>query len=173
MRRFGGRVLAVVALAACGGSKDRPLESLYLQTDDAISGTPLQRIEGPTRWTADDGSLCLDIPEGWSGFLHDEGALLALRHDSGVGLKVRRGPGTEIRDGFVKVFESAGTWRVPVLFPAATATWASELPGGPTIQEWSGLLDGELVRIEVSYPWGEAVWGRQLADVLLGGLCRP
>lgn len=170
MRR-GGAVAAMLMLAACP-ARQRDLETWERETE--AGGVTLRRIEGPVRWVADDGSLCLEVPDGWSGFLDEGGALLALQHDSGVTASVARGESPAARTGFVKVFEDAGTYRVvPLLFPAATATWASEVPGGPTIQEWIGLVDGEPVRIEVQYPWGEAVWGRQLAEGLLTGLCRP
>jgi len=162
-------------LASCAARRS-PDVGLVLDDDrTAVVTGQLVRVEGPTRWVADDRTVCLEIPEGWSGFQNDGDALLTLHHESGVSASVARGGSPSARSGFVKVFEDAGTYRViPLLFPAATATWASEAPGGPTIQEWIGRLDsGEPVRVEVQYPHGGAVWGRQLADALLTGLCRP
>lgn len=166
--------LALLLLAVLGCHKRRStVEPLVLEPHRAAE-VEMMRVEGPTRWTAHDGSVCLDVPAGWSGWLGGGDALLALEHGSGVSVSLLRGNGPGSRPGFLKVFEDQGTYRdVPALYPASTVTWISELPGGPTIQEWTGTVDERVVRLEVRYPWGAAVHGRQVADDLLTGLCRP
>lgn len=166
---------SLVFLALLGCPKDpKPAEGHLTFDNPQQAVLDDLRVVGPTRWVSDDGAVCLDVPAGWSGWRGGGDALLALDHPTGVGISLMRGPSPASRRGFVRMFENQGSYRdVPLLVPSATLTWISELPGGPTIQEWVGQLDGTTWRVEVRYPSGSVVRGRQVADELLSAFCRP
>lgn len=135
-----------------------------------------QPIEGPRYWTEPSG-LCLEIPDGWSGTTGPPPLVLELvQKETGVGLLVRTWPAQEpmpAHEGYQLVFEDDGQYRsVPLLAPyAASKTWQSDDPLGPTLQAWYGSIDHLAIEVAVTYPLGKATEGRSVVDPLLQGLC--
>jgi hypothetical protein len=135
-------------------------------------------VVGPRYWT-EPGGLCLEIPEGWSGTTGPPPEVLALTQSgTGFGLEIRTwaaGDALPPREGFRISFEDPGGFRtVPLLAPgAATRTWESDDPTGPTIQAWYGELNGRSVEVAASFPLGRITEGREVVDPLLRGVCTP
>ena len=61
---------------------------------------------------------------------------------------------------------------VPLLEPAVSSTCVSDDPLGPVVQGWYGLLGDRELHVEVIYPAGRVLQGRQVAEPLLRGLSR-
>jgi hypothetical protein len=131
---------------------------------------------GPTLWSEGPGGLCWTVPEGWIG-ASEPGGDVALTHaDSGVVVRLGadRWPGERFPDppGLVRLFEDDGAYRtVPLLFPAATATWRGAEGEGPTVQRWWGRVGDRRVWLEVVAPDG-ALLRSDLLDPVLTGVCR-
>jgi len=74
----------------------------------------------------------------------------------------------ESRAGYEVSFVDEGAHRrIPALGHASTATFVSEEPKGPTLQVWWGTTGSGPVRVEVRYPSGAVVAGRQESGALL------
>ena len=125
-------------------------------------------VAGPMRWTDREG-LCLDVPVGWSGVTEGEGALLELTSiDSGVEVRLIPGGPLDSRPGYEATFVDHGAHRrIPALGHASTATFVSDDPKGPTLQVWWGTTESGPVRVEVRYPYGSVVAGRNESGALL------
>lgn len=131
---------------------------------------------GPAHWSEGPGGLCWDVPEGWIGGA-DLGPQVALSHaESGlvVRLGADRWPGERFADppGMERSFEDSGAYRsVPLLFPAATATWRGPDGAGPTVIRWWGRVADRRVWVEVVAPDGTLLRS-DLIDPVLRGVCK-
>lgn len=170
------RALVILALAGCRKPAPPPV---LVDAEAAVEpGAGLRTpFEGPGYWS-EAGGLCLDVAEGWVGDTGPPPHVLSLGHTaSGVRFDVRAYPiggptPDERRPGFAVVFEDEASYRkVPILFPGGTRTWAADLPGGVVSQEWFGEVGTRVVYVELTYPHGQMVAGRDLAAPLLSGLC--
>jgi hypothetical protein len=159
-----------------GCPRQAPAPEPARRPDNVEPSAQREPIEGPHYWTEPSG-LCLEIPDGWAGTVGPPPLVLELaQRDTGFGLMIRTWPAHEPmpdREGFWLSFEDDGQYRtVPLLAPhAATKTWQSEDPLGPTVQAWYGSIDHLAIEIAVSYPMGRATEGRSVVDPLLQAIC--
>lgn len=172
--------LFLLLLVLCGCPRKEPPPPgppLTLPRDTDEAPDPGGAI-GPGEWSEPRG-LHMEIPDGWAGRNGPPGSslLLSIRHDvSGVQVELwafawsgelapRPRPGCEWT--FV---DSASHRAVPALTPAVTATCMPEDPLDPVVQGWFGRIRDREVHVEVLYPLGRAVEGRQLVEPLLASL---
>lgn len=157
----------------------RPPAPLPVAEPVAGPASPSARaaVDGPRFWT-EDGGLCLQVPDGWSGTSGPAPLVLELvQRGTGFRFEVRAlddaVPPPSQRAGFVLQFEDDGSYRtVPVLARAASRAWTSVDPGGPMAFAWYGPLDGRTVEVTVILPAGRATEGLAAVEPLLTGLCR-
>jgi len=140
-------------------------------------GAMVRQLIVPGGMWREPGGLCLPIPEDWLGTAGPAPHLLRLRHKgTGVHLDLfayepERAP-TDARPGWVLVFSDVDHYRtVPLLDPLGTATWRQDAAVGPIIQAWRGELDGRLVALEATFPFGGVTVGMDAVKPLLFALC--
>ncbi len=133
-------------------------------------------LVGPMRWSEGPRGLCWNVPEGWVGTA-DRGPEVSLAHTEThvvARLGATRWPGEPLTDPIeaVRVFEDAGSFRtIPMLFPAATATWRGSEGSGPTTFRWWGRVGERRVWVEIVAPDGTLLRD-DVVGAVLDGLCR-
>lgn len=141
---------------------------------------PVLPVTGPTTWSG--GGVTLPVPDGWRGSTGPAGTPLLLQlTDTRTGVRFevwaypRRGSvGPRPREGCDIVFRDAGRYRaVPALPAAVTATCLPDAPDGPTVQGWYALVGEREIHLEVLYPSGRLISGRDAVEPLLLGLRTP
>ncbi len=166
--------LALLLVVAC---QHRPAVSPDVQQQPAATsgGASGREVIAPgDRWTG--GGLCLDVPRDWDALGRGDGVLGTLHHaESGVDVFVLEydvsEPPIQDRDGFTLEFEDQSAYRsVPALSAGGTRTWTSEEPDGPTLKEWYGTVGNQRIHLEVVLPFGRAIEGTRVVEVLLASL---
>lgn len=173
MRGAGWLALAVVLAGGCRKkAAEGPGESIDLgRESDPDANRP--EVVGPVRWW-DATGLCLEVPEGWSGFGKGaKGRLLSLEQSgTGVRFEVLLGDGVRDRADLIPVRKDAGSYRdIPALGPAGVESWTSDVPGGPTLHVWLAEVRGTPVRFEARYPFGHTFTGFTAVEGLLRAVC--
>lgn len=175
-------LLALLMLVGCPGQKppvstgEPPLvlENGASQDNAGEPGEPV----GPGPWQ-EPGGLRMIVPEGWSGRTGPAGSslLLSITHAAtGVQLELwafefSGDIGPRPRPHCEWMFVDAASHRaVPALTPAVTATCVSEDPLAPVVQGWYGRVRDREIHLEVVYPPGRVVEGRQLVEPVLASL---
>ncbi len=126
---------------------------------------------------SESGGLCLEVPADWSGTTGSPPHVLELRHrDTEIRFDVfvwsADAPEPDMGDEWVLEFEDAGGYRtVPLLSPAATATWRTREPKGPTRTTWTGAVGDRRVRVQATFAFGQTVQGLDEVETLLQALC--
>jgi len=132
----------------------------------------------PGPWQEPRG-LRMVVPEGWSGRTGPTGSslLLSIAHTaSGVQLElwafeISGDIGPRPRPNCEWMFVDPASHRaVPALTPAVTATCVSEDLLAPVVQGWYGRILGREIHLEVVYPPGRVVEGRQVVEPVLASL---
>lgn len=168
----------VWAWVALGCGRKTPPPDLPLPT--APEGVPASElrinVDSGGYWT-EPGGLCLEVPEDWSGWSGTPPHLLQLRHEDTDTLfevfawPVSMPPPVQ-GDNWVLEFEDDGGYRtVPILSPAATATWRSQGPKGRTRTTWTGALGQRRIRVQATFAFGQSVRGLDEVEGLLDALC--
>jgi len=133
-------------------------------------------VEPGSYWT-EPGGLCLEVPEDWGGRSGTPPHVLGLSHPSTrTRFDVYAWPMQEreppVGDEWTLEFEDPDGYRtVPILSPAATATWRSRQPKGPTMTTWTGVVGDRRVRVQATFEFGHSVQGLDEVERLLEALC--
>ncbi|MEM6931483.1 MAG: hypothetical protein AAF602_31425, partial [Myxococcota bacterium] len=157
------RLVLLIGLAACGRKQPPPqLPPVVAPPPDAA--TPRLTVDGGSYWT-EPGGLCLEVPDDWGGTSGSAPHLLALRHVStdtefDVFAWASDLPEPQMGDAWLLEFEDADGYRtVPILSPAATATWRTRQSKGRTRTTWRGAVGKRRVRVQATFAFGQSVQG--------------
>ena len=133
-------------------------------------------IKSGAYWT-EPGGLCLQVPADWRGWSGTPPHVLSLSHDSTVTrLDVfawpTGSPEPPMEQAWVLEFADPDGYRtVPILSPAATATWRTRERKGPTRSTWTGVVGDRQVRVQATFEFGRSVQGLDEVESLLTTLC--
>ncbi|MEN0062480.1 MAG: hypothetical protein AAGA48_10040 [Myxococcota bacterium] len=161
---------------SCG--RKAPPPDLPLPTPPAADQVPERRVnvDAGGYWS-EPGGLCLEVPENWSGWSGAPPHLLQLQHrDTQTQLDVfawpEGAPEPPFGEQWVLEFADDDGYRtVPILSPAATATWRTKDPKGQTRTTWTGAIGARAVRVQATFAFGQSVQGLDEVEALLEALC--
>ncbi len=123
--------------------------------------------------------LTMTVPAEWSGEagLPDDPRALGVRHPSGLALEIWTWPiqgelAPRPRPGCEPLWADPGAWRLLPGIPVTLAT-ACVIDGtGEVVEGYYAVIGDREVHIEVAYPAGRVIEGRERTEALLTTLRR-